>query len=175
MRTNASSLELAKYSCVTSDGIELAYRYSGKNGVISSGEASRIERRAVLAADVRPPVEALDLRAWNELIDQAGEAPGGSPSDFEAVIDPENEATIPAARVTRIVRRHYPWTSTDERRTDGGRTLRIRNETSQFSLLVEVDAKSGLRLLAVNKFPLNTTAVGGPVDLNRSEIVLSET
>ncbi len=39
---------LSKLSCVTDDGIELWYKTVGAYGVISSAEAIRIERMAVL-------------------------------------------------------------------------------------------------------------------------------
>ena len=170
---------LTLFSCVTDDGIELWRRYVGTRDVVSSAEATRIERRAVSPGDVRPPMEALDLKAWNESIDQSSPRMADSPADYEVVMEPELETTIPSARVTRIVRRHHPWTSIDERRADGQRTLGVRNELSHFSLRIEVHPQNGLRQLVVNKFPLRppseTPVAGSPVDLDRSETVLGET
>ncbi len=169
-KTNFSLL-----SCVTDDGIELWRAYMGDRGEISSATATRVERRSVPPWDVRPPVEALSLKAWNELVDPADAAPASAPGDFEAVIEPEPERLIPSARYTRIVRRHFPWILIDEQRVDGQRGLRVSNEVSGFSLRIGIHAKLGLHQLVMNKFAPPAANKVNPVDLDRRETVLGET
>jgi hypothetical protein len=177
----ATRQDLAWLSCVTNDGIELWSAARGARGEVTSATATRVERRPVAIDDVRPPVEALQLRAWNEIPDLASKTAPGSPGDFEAVIEPEPETTIPSARVTRIVRRHHPWILIDDRGADGQRHLAIRNEASGFSFGIQVHAKIGLHTLTLNKFlpPTPDEAKAHyavkPVDLKRSETVRGET
>jgi len=110
----STNTSLALLSCVTDDGIELWRAYVGHISEISSATAKRIERRAVLPSDVRPPVEALSLKAWNESIDLTGKTAPESPGDYEAVIEAVAGSTIPSRRVTRIyagITRGYPSTT----------------------------------------------------------------
>jgi hypothetical protein len=176
----ATSVSLALLSCVTDDGIELWRAYAGSRSHVSSATATRIERRPVLAGDVRPPVEALDLKAWNESITETGPTPSGSSGDFEAVIESVRGTIVPSAQVTRTVRRHHPWTSIDERRADGRRTLRVKNEASQLSVMIEIHPKTGLYQLLLSKLTLSPeekakTLSLNPVSLDRRESVLGET
>lgn len=188
-RTPDKGQQLVWSSCVTRDGLEVANRVEStvttvlprKSTVISVSEATRIDRRPVTLDEVRPPVEALDLKTWNEAIAFSDDRPAASPADYEAVIEPEPETMIAEARVTRTVRRHFPWISIDERRVDGVRTFNLRNEINGFSLTVRSDTKNGFRNLVMYKFrppgPPGPDADNShrPIDLQRSETVLGET
>jgi hypothetical protein len=177
----ATNINLVWLSCVTDDGIELWRAAVGVSGYISASTATRIERRAVAPGDVRPPVEALDLRAWNEAPDLTGKTPPGSPGDYEVVIEPLSEGGIHSAGLTRIVRRHHPWISIDDRRADGQRNLTVRNEASGLSIAIETDPKIGLHQVRIYKFPpppadqAKSLGAATPVALDRSETVLGET
>ena len=52
-------------SCVTDDGIELWQRSIFGSNVISSAEATRVERRMVTADEVKPPRSLLTLDWWD--------------------------------------------------------------------------------------------------------------
>lgn len=175
--TNTS---LALLSCVTKDGIELWRAYVGHMGEVSSGEATRIERRPVAASVVRPPVEALNLQAWNVSLDKKSTAPDGSSGDFEAVIESVDETGAPSGRVTRVVRRHLPWTSVDERRADGQRSWDVHNESSYFSLRIQFLPQIGLHSLSIGRTPppppeqIKAQIRAKPIEPERSETILGE-
>ena len=56
---------LSHMSCITDDGIELWNKSISRNSVISSAEATRVERRPVAPDDVRPPRALLMLDWWD--------------------------------------------------------------------------------------------------------------
>jgi len=181
------SKQLVWYSCVTSDGIEVARRIESteeyvlprKATTITVGDATSIDRRAVSSREVRPPVEALDLKTWNEAAAWSDKQPAGSPADFEAVIESENETVTPDARRTRTVRRHYPWMSIEEKHGDGVRTFNLLNQSNRFSLYVQFDADGRAQSMSINKPSApqkpEVNNEHGPVDLQSEDKVLGET
>jgi len=189
-RTEPGSTELARLSCVTQDGIELAFQdisqrstviEDGKipKSVIISGEATRIERRPVAAVQVRPPVEALDLATWAQPTDGASST-SGAPGDVEVVIESEPGTTTPATRITRTVRRHHPWALTDEHVGEAERTLQVRNDASNFSASLYFRSNVVPHMLVMGKSsppPPQTkpqSTAYDPVDLHNNEVVLGE-
>jgi hypothetical protein len=170
---------------VTSDGVEVARRIESteeyilrRTTTITVGNATSIDRRPVSSHEVRPPVEALDLKTWNEPAARSDEQPAGSPADFEAVIEPESGTMAPDARRIRIVRRHYPWMSIDEKYGNGVRTFNLLNQSSRFSLHVQFDADGRARSMSINKpsTPPNPEVNNqhAPVDLQSEDTVLGE-
>jgi hypothetical protein len=118
--------ELANFSCVTADGIELASWLVTPRGIRHSAEATHLERRPVLPEDAQPPRGLLDLRSWMAPADAAAspESPG---PEYDVVLETAIEPG-PSTRTKnmRITRRNPNWMLNDTWRGNG-RDLSIRH------------------------------------------------
>jgi len=116
--------DFVQSGCATADGVEL-WRRQAKIDYIA---ARRVVRRPVPAADVRVPVEVLDLAAW---VGPDGLQRTSAPaiSDYEVVF----ETPGPSIR-RRIARRSGDWTYEREDRYDGTVTVQIANRTRGLTL-----------------------------------------
>jgi hypothetical protein len=173
--------DLAWLSCVTADGIGLWYSTVSKNGVMSSAQATRIERRTVQPADVLPPPDLLDLKRWLDAADALGPATAtaGTPADFEVVMrSPAAEAKD--ASEIRTSLRHQSWTYTESLHGDGRRAVRIGRDDRRFEMAFFADTAGAFDSLQINTYEAvetgtdSATQPRGPVELGRSEVVLGE-
>jgi hypothetical protein len=115
----------ARLGCVTADGIELWRRTVGHDGdVLSSAQATRVERRSVEPAEVRPPGDLLSLERWFGTGAWVRVAAPAGKSDFEVVLAPTGNLSEPAM----IVRSRYPWRYEDRHDEGKPRRLSIRRE-----------------------------------------------
>jgi len=174
-----SKLELKRLSCVAGDGVELWNKFVGPHGESSALKATGIERRPVPPGEVLPPSNLLDLDAWLPKSNSTQPRPARAPSDVTVTMQTQRIATNGRPLLTRIVQRHFPWTSSDDIDGDGKRTLSIQNETEQLSFRFESDASGRPARLSMSKTPPNaiTINIGSknkPIDLGRTEIVAGE-
>ncbi len=163
---------ITKLSCVTDDGIELWYRFTGNRGIISSAEATRIERRPVPSDDVQPPAGLLDLNAWVG----PTEGPGTLPAriDFESVMETAH-SLLTGGKLTRTTRRHAAWNYAEDLSSDGRRTLLIENTVSRLYLRFEGNVAGEFKKLILQKMPLGSDAQAlKPVADGRRETILGE-
>jgi hypothetical protein len=126
--------------CITKDGIELWTAAHGNDRLI----ARKINRQRVSAADVRIPLEALDLSNWTGLA-----ATGDHSKDYEI----ELEAHDGLVR-RQTERRSGPWISVTEVAWNGARTSVLSNNSEGIELRYLRDP-DGKRQLSINKLPLN--------------------
>ena len=164
-----------KLSCITADGIELWHRYVGNQGIVTSAEATMIERRAVAADDIQPPRHILDSTFWLRPNERPATAPPAARGDYEA----EMEVTgglIESAKFKQITRRHDPWLAIETVRADGVRELTVSNNPARLPLRFERHGDI-FKTLLLYKVPANapTGEAITPTDLGRKETVLGET
>jgi hypothetical protein len=162
-------------SCITDDGIELWNKSISRNGVISSAEATRIERRPVAPDDVRPPPELLMLDWWDRPM-PAPIAP--AIPDHETVMELLSLSPN-AGHSIRTTRRHGSWQSVEETVNAVRHSLHISHDSRRMHLSYESDDSGAPKRLAITKFlPLSIgvelPASGQPQDLARTETVLGE-
>ena len=164
-------------SCVTDDGIELSEKLLKSHDVISSTEATQIERRNVLPEEVRPPSSAFVLD-WPDR-DMLRPIPPEKP-DHEVVMEEE----IPpgkAGTTIRIVRRHGPWQFTEE--TSGKqRTIRAASDYGRAWFEYASDEFGVPKRLIINRFTPSSdeqamirTIRPQPKSEDRTDTVLGET
>jgi hypothetical protein len=97
-------------SCVTDDGIELWQRSLYGSKVISSAEATRVERRPLTADEVKPPRTLLTLDWWDR---------GAPTSGASAMPGHETTMELPgqsadAGKSVRTTRQRDQWQSMEE-------------------------------------------------------------
>jgi hypothetical protein len=165
--------DLTKISCVTDDGIELWNRYTGGQDVVSSAEATGIARRPVQPDEVLPPGDLLLLQSWGG--PTTSDDPPKAAIDYETVM--QTAPTEP--EVTRITRRHAPWTYTDSVVDGGDRTLQIENVQIGLHVRVVSSATGELKQLLITKSSPPAAGDTGPLRLKpvaygRKETVLGE-
>lgn len=136
----------ADYSCITSDGIELAFRRLSHTGSeYFSAEAVSVERQSVLPAEVQPPPNVLDLAMWldrSELVEPPDARKADVNNDYETVLRVPGE---PSERIEghdsgpliRVRRRSGDWAYVETGRAGGSRELRIHNEKAGFAFSFE--------------------------------------
>ena len=142
-------------SCVTPDGIELWSRGSG-----TSFEATAIKRQQVIPNEVQPPRDRLDLKSW--LTAPSGATPRSDlPGDITVVLENEFKGSDDQLQI-RTVRRHYPWTHTEDLYGNGRRTLTFRNELERLDIYfdsspsgepIQLSIRKALRDFRTNKRP----------------------
>jgi hypothetical protein len=158
-------------SCLTRDGIELSYRLLGSTGsVITSSQATAVERRSVDPAEVEIPREVFELGYW---IGEASKATDDQrPADFETTfVWPTIKRFRPHEKV-RITRRHFPWWF--EQTTSGNEHGHVVHNLAA-EVLFRFDEKNNGAykhlLIARDAKPMS---IDHAASLNRSEFVLGE-
>jgi hypothetical protein len=161
-----------RLSCVTPDGIELWSRVEDDVLPGTSFEATAIERQRVDPRQVQPPRERLDLKSWLGAPGEAHRRPD-APRDVTVVM--RNDATAQAEPTiqTRTVRRHYPWTYTEDVDGKGLRKLRFVNEVDRLDIRFETDPAGAPTRLSIEKALKNFDKQNWP-DTGRVETILGE-
>jgi hypothetical protein len=159
-------------SCITDDGIEIWQKSLSSRDVISSAEATQIERRPVSPGEVRPPRSLLALE-WPDR-DLLPPTPPEKP-DHEVVIEMRYST---GGTAIRTVRRHGPWQFTEE--TAGKqRTIVIVHDLQQIWLRYSSDESGAPKSLSVQRPTAERATIPAasrqPVDPDRTEVVLGET
>jgi hypothetical protein len=162
-------------SCVTDDGIEIWQKSLSSREVISSAEATQIERRPVSAEEVRPPRSRLALD-WPDR-DLLPPAPPEKP-DHEVVLESRYST---GGTAIRTMRRHGPWQFTRE--TAGKlRTIEIVHAFQQIWLRYSTDESGTPKSLTIQRPtvpPVEQTTILAappqPANPGRTEVVLGET
>jgi hypothetical protein len=166
-------------SCVTDDGIELWQRSIVANDVISSVEATRIERRPVNPDEVHPPRGLLSLDWWDQ---HEPAAATSKVPDHETVMKRAGNS-IDAGKPIRTTRRHGPWGFQEEMANGLLRSLLIVHDSGRISLGYAADKSGAPESLTIQR-PESRAASQEPsapsspsqrVDLKRSETLLGET
>jgi hypothetical protein len=156
---------------VTPDGIELWSRV--ENDVLpgTSFQTTAIKRQQVTPDEVRPPRDRLDLKSWLT-------APSGAtrrsdlPGDVTVVL--ENESKGPGDQLqTRTIRRHYPWTYTEDLYANGRRVLTFRNELERLDINFESSPSGEPIRLSIAK-ALRDFGTNKRPDTGPTETVLGE-
>jgi hypothetical protein len=179
-RMNPLADRLTDLRCITDDGIDLWRRtvsvskVTSESRLLSSSEASRIDRKPVPPEQAEPPRALLMLDWW----DGAAAAPAHTPAkpDYETVM--ENSGT--GSEQTLITtRRHNSWLFVEETVMGVRRSLRITLDNGTMSMGYTSDESGSRKQLALNK---STPSAAGadqpaamqPKDLVRTETVLGE-
>jgi hypothetical protein len=163
-------------SCVTDDGIELWQRSLYGSKLITSAEATRVERRPVTVDEVKPPRSLLMLDWW----DQAAPTSGASAVPGSETIMELSGQSPDAGKSVRTTRQRGPWQSVEE--TVGGvrRRLEIVHDSKWMSLEYVWDESGAPKRLTITRpastpedAAVTTSAMWN--DMNRSETILGET
>jgi hypothetical protein len=165
----------ARTSCVTDDGIELWSRFGNSSYVVSSAEATRVERRTVAPAEAQPPNDILALDWWKPE-DQQRPA-NATPPEFETVM--ERLGSDPAQKLTRTIRRHGGWLFTEDMLGNVRSSLTIEHAARRLTLRFRVDEKSEPKELILLRAPAPepTTPSADPMTpraLGKRETILGE-
>jgi hypothetical protein len=165
----------ARTSCVTDDGIELWFRFASGSYVVSSAEATRVERRPVAPAEAQPPNDLLALDWWKPE-DQRRPA-NATPPEFETIM--ERSGSSPAQKLIRTVRQHSGWLFTEDMFSNLRSTLKIEHAGRRLTLHFRVDEKGQPKELIFLRAP--TLDSGTPLNdamatkpLGQRETILGE-
>jgi hypothetical protein len=176
IKRERAGYDLSHLSCITDDGIELWQRSVGGNDVVSSAEATRVERRPVAPDEARPPRTLLTLDWWdrNVPLPIAPVTP-----DYETIMELSGTFAV-AGKSIRITRRLGPWQFLEETTNSALRSLHITHDSHQMRFDYsggESGAPKRLDITRAASAPANpaTTAFEQPRDMNRSEAILGET
>ena len=155
-----------RLSCVTPDGIELWSRI--ENDVLpgTSHAATALVRRQVEPDEVRPPSDKLDLKSWLTTPSNVT-TPSDAPGDITVVMQDA------ARHRTRTMRRHYPWTYTENVDEKGVRSLAFENKVERLSIHFQSNADGEPMQLDIEK-ALRDIVRPKPPDSGRTETVLGE-
>jgi hypothetical protein len=161
--------DITHLSCITNDGIELWHKTVGRHGELGSAQATRIERRAVALAEVRPMPRLLVPDWWTR---DLGAANAHARPDYEMVMTGRGDAV-------RTTRQHGAWQSVEHVTPKGWRQLRIwHSGLSGPALEYTTDAAGAPKELSIVR-PAPIVVVlsqMAPVpDLAQTETVLGET
>jgi hypothetical protein len=162
-------------SCITDDGITLWEKTLHGNDVLSSIEASHIERRPVSPEEVRIPRELLTLDWWDAPLPSFD---GPSTPDHEMVME-LSHAPADGTISIRTMRRLGPWQFTDE--TAGSRRrILITHDSRRMQLQYSSDQSGVPRYLTIRRPGAVSDSsthrlVSETTDLSRSETILGET
>jgi hypothetical protein len=176
IKRERAGYDLSHLSCITDDGIELWQRSVGGNSVVSSAEATRVERRPVAPDEARPPLTLLTLDWWDQNV-PAPTAP--ATPDHETIMELSGNSAE-AGKSIRVTRRLGPWQSLGETVNGVLRSLHITHDSHQMRFDYsngEPSAPKRLDITRAASAPGNpaTPASGQPRDMNRSEAILGET
>lgn len=174
--------ELSHLSCITDDGIELWQKdVSGRNGVIASAEAVRVERRPVTPEEVQPPRTLLALDWWDQ---NPPALAAQTIPDHETVMELSGDPTK-AGKSIRTTRRLGPWQSLEETVDGTRRGLKITHDPHRMWLDYASDEAGAPKRLTITRTdpapadsPTSTSVQATsmqPKDLARPETVLGET
>lgn len=133
-----------------------------------------LERRPIAPGDVRPPIERLDLKWWLALPTDAAR-PSDAPGDVTVVMQAERPVSgcWPNWPVRTTVRRHHPWTYTEDLYNDGRRKLSFMNRILRLGITFENNAAGEPTRLSITKS--SSYPVGmGPERIGRSATILGE-
>ncbi|HWE79940.1 MAG TPA: hypothetical protein VG270_15615, partial [Pseudolabrys sp.] len=146
--------------------------------ILSSVEATRIERRPVAPDEVMPDDsrrarELLTLGPWLRPAATSADTPAGA--DYEVVL--QAQTANHAMPLIRATRRHGGWTYVEE--TSGGvrRQLTIENSVARFRMQYRAEEADSLERLNLSRLPdepAHPPTGVVPKDMNRSEQILGE-
>jgi hypothetical protein len=162
-------------SCVTDDGIELWQRSIYGSNVITSAEATRMERRPVTADEVKPPRSLLTLDWWGREAPMAASAILGSETIMEL-----SGQSADAGKSIRTTRQRGQWQSMEETVSGVRRRLEIVHDSSRTGFEYVWDELGAPKRLAITRpasTPEGTAATTSAMwnETNRSETILGET
>jgi hypothetical protein len=172
-RSDSGSFHL---SCVTDDGIELWQRSLYGSKVISSSEATRVERRPHTADEVKPPRSLLMLDWW----DRDAPTSGASAVLGSETIMELSGQSADAGKSVRTTRQRGQWQSTEETVSGVRRKLDIAHDSGRMGFEYVWDELGAPKRLAITR-PSSTpddAATATPAmwnETNRSETILGET
>jgi hypothetical protein len=158
-------------SCITDDGIELWQRSIYGNNVISSAEATRVERRPVTADEVKPPRSHLMRDWWDQ---EPSTIPG-----YEIIMELSGKSPD-AGKSIRTTRQRGPWQSMEETVSGVRRRLEIAYTHDQMGLEYTWDELGAPKHLTITRrasppaYTVTTTFTPWN-DNNPSETILGET
>jgi hypothetical protein len=173
-RQPAYGSNVSHLSCITDDGITLWEKTLHGNDVLSSVEASRIERRPIAPEEVQAPRALLTLDWWDTDL-PSFDSP--STPDHEAVMELSG-ASSGSAKSIRTIRRLGPWQFLDE--TVGSRRwILITHDSHQMQLQYISDPSGAPTRLAIIRPDIISASstrklVSKMTELNRSETILGE-
>jgi hypothetical protein len=173
-RKEKAGYSLSRLSCVTDDGIELRLSYVGGSDVVSSAEATRVERRPVAPDEARPPRTLLTLDWWdrNVPLPTAPAIP-----DHETIMEISGGSSGPGQSI-RATRRLGQWEYLEETVSDVRRSLVIMHDSHLMRFEYAGD-KSGtpkrLTIMRLDPGPADAIAPTRPADMNRFQTILGET
>jgi hypothetical protein len=160
-------------SCVTTDGIELWQRFVSDSGEGSSTKVTRLERKPVPEDAVHPPPDLLDLTSWSIKNAATQQRPARAPADALVVLKTERASPEGRPLLERTVRRHHPWTYTEDVGGDGRRQTTIVNEAKLLTIRFSTNAAGEYVMLSIRKAAARTDEFG-PKPLGRKEVVAGE-
>jgi hypothetical protein len=164
---------LTRSSCVTDDGVELWYKIFGTSyGLMTSAEATRVERRPVSPDEAQPPRDLLSFDPW---FDHAA-VPDNAPPDFEAVLERAGDTQ---KKVTRTIRQHGGWTYVEVTSDGALQTLQVSHAFGSFTFRFGAafpNAPARLDLMTLRSPPASGPPLPsrGPQDMGKTETVLGE-
>lgn len=161
-----------RLSCVTPDGIELWSRIEGDFLPGTSFDIIEMVRKPVTPDEVLPPGDKLELKSW--LTTPTVPRPSNSPGDVTVIMQSRLNASPDLWVQTRTIRRHYPWTYTEDVDGKGGRKITFKNEVERLSVFFQNDAAGEPLRLSVQK-ALRAFADQTLPESSRTETILGET
>ena len=166
--------DISYQSCITDDGITLSEKTLHGNAVLSSVEASRLERRPVAPEEVQPPRALLALDWWDMDLPSFNTP---STPDHETIMELSG-ASSGAAKSIRTTRRLGPWQFRDET-IDSRRSIVITHDSLRMQFSYASDASGAPKQLSITRPDTISVSFGlktaSPMtDLHRSERILGE-
>lgn len=169
--------DVSHRSCVTDDGITLWDKTLHGNDLLSSTEATRIERRPIAPEEVQPPRALLTLDWWDTDVPSFDST---STPDHEVVMELSGDASG-AGKSIRTMRRLGPWQFRDEI-IGSRRWIEIAHDSHQMRFRYDSDASGEPRRLTIARPDIVPDSSALPAhkslskttDLNRSETILGE-
>jgi hypothetical protein len=163
-------------SCVTDDGIELWQRSTFGSKVITSAEATRVERRTVTANEVKPSRSLLILDWWDRDAPNSGasEIPG-----HETIMELSGQSAD-AGKSIRTTRQRGQWQSMEETVSGVRRRLEIVHDSGRMGFEYAWDESGAAKRLTITR-PASTPEDAATItsamwnETNRSETILGET
>lgn len=175
VKPSYSPSKLEELSCITDDGIELWHCFVGSHGVMSSSEATAIERHPIAMDEVQPPQNLLALDWWNNDEQKASLFR----PDFEVVFQ-VGDGMRPAGpndgkQTIQIIRRHYPWTY-DEVKEGGALSRLTISHAGRMQLSFVSGGADAEKSLSIWRRPSAEQPASGikGENMNRSETILGE-
>jgi hypothetical protein len=162
-------------SCITDDGIELWQRSIYGSNVITSAEATRVERRTVAPDEVKPPRTLLTLDWWDREAPMAGSAILGSETIMEL-----SGQSADAGKSIRTTRQRGQWQSMEETVSGVRRRLEIVHDSGRMGFEYAYDELGAPKRLTITRpasTPEDTATTTSAMwnETNRSETILGET